>query len=178
MNAYELRPILAGAAELCSVGGCRKPIRARGWCSTHYARWQRTGEVGGHPLTLKQRFWAKVALPDAAGCLLWVGSRDLAGYGRFGKPMAHRFSYELLVGSIPEGLTIDHLCRVRACVNPDHLEPVTFLLNTRRRHSSDPDARPTHCWNGHKFTPESTYNYRDGRQRCRTCRAEKRAADL
>lgn len=70
------------------------------------------------------------------GCWLWTGTIERTGYGRFWlggrQEIAHRASYALLIGPIPEGLTIDHLCRVRACVNPDHLEPVTLAENIRR----------------------------------------------
>jgi hypothetical protein len=83
--------------------------------------------------TPEDRFWANV---DQSGdCWLWMGART-RGYGRFevdGKGMAvHRFAYELLIGPVPEGLQIDHLCRNRPCVNPAHLEPVTNRENTMR----------------------------------------------
>lgn len=89
--------------------------------------------------TVKQRFYEKVALPDANGCMLWTGAED-GGYGKFSlrrKPvLAHRLAYELLVGPIPEGLLIDHVwelgCRSKACCAPNHLEPVTGSVNTRR----------------------------------------------
>ena len=81
------------------------------------------------------RFWAKVGLPNADGCMEWMGHRT-NGYGSFwleGKNVrVHRVSYELCVGPIPEGLQIDHKCRNRACVRPDHLEPVTSRENIRR----------------------------------------------
>lgn len=86
-------------------------------------------------LTLADRFWAKVEKSDS--CWLWTGALFPSnGYGALhldgAAVPAHRVSYELNVGPIPDGLTIDHLCRVRACVRPDHLEPVTQAENLRR----------------------------------------------
>lgn len=124
-------------------------------------------------MPIGDRFWSKV---DATGvCWLWTAHRDPNGYGRFRldgaiRP-AHRVAYELLVGPIPEGLTLDHLCRIRHCVNPDHLEPVSRRVNTLRGIGvSALRARQTHCQHGHEFTPENTYTWRRQR-RCRTCRA-------
>lgn len=84
------------------------------------------------------RFWRHVKVARA-GCWLWDGSRVRGGYGQFRvdsatRVHAHRFSYELIHGPIAEGLEIDHLCRVRNCVNPDHLEAVTMQENRRRSH--------------------------------------------
>jgi len=81
------------------------------------------------------RFWAKVDKSDT--CWTWTGSRNGRGYGLFmvapgSCVRAHRFAYELLVGPIPDGLQLDHLCGVKACVNPSHLEPVTNEENSRR----------------------------------------------
>lgn len=83
------------------------------------------------------RFWAKVDIDPPSGCWLWTGAVDEAtGYGRFwtadGLGYAHRIAHELFVGPIPAGLDIDHLCRVRRCVNPAHLEPVTRRENLLR----------------------------------------------
>lgn len=93
---------------------------------------------------------------------------------------AHRVAYELFVGPIPEGLTLDHLCRVRHCVNPLHLEPVTRGENTRRNDSApSQNARKTHCIRGHALIPENLYPRKYGRQ-CKLCVREltraKRAA--
>ena len=80
------------------------------------------------------RFWSKVK--KSRGCWLWQGAINTNGYGNFhnkGRTVkAHRFAYEICVGEIPKGLTIDHLCRVRHCVNPSHLEPVTMRENFLR----------------------------------------------
>jgi hypothetical protein len=119
------------------------------------------------------RFWNFVEKTDS--CWLWVGGiqpKEL--YGNFwldGTTVrAHRYAYELLVGPIPEGLTLDHLCRVRHCVNPAHLEPVTQAENNRRA-----SAR-THCKWGHEFTPENTYIHpKRGTRICKAC-AKRRSA--
>lgn len=79
----------------------------------------------------EERFWLKV---DKSGdCWLWKAGRDTNGYGAFERNTAHRTAYELSVGPIPDGLEIDHLCHVKACVNPAHLEAVTHRVNLGRR---------------------------------------------
>lgn len=135
-----------------------------------------------------ERFWEKV---DTSGdCWNWTAYK-LQGYGRFGIGgshknggrilYAHRWAYEALVGPIPDGLTLDHLCRNRACVNPDHLEPVTPAENTRRGGMS----LRTHCPQGHEYTPENTLRGKTTRgsitRVCRECnrlRSEARSRRL
>ena len=107
------------------------------------------------------------------GCWLWIGSVNENGYGTVGRwrgpqRRAHRAFYELLVGPIPDGLDLDHLCRVRRCVNPAHLEPVTRSENLRRSVRS----MRLVCKKGHPLTPENTRVKSDGRRRCRTCQRE------
>lgn len=107
-------------------------------------------------------------------CWIWTGKRLPAGYGRMsygGKwNLAHRMSYTHLVGPIPEGLDLDHLCRNRACVNPAHLEPVTRSVNLRRGVGGPAiNAAKTHCIRGHEFTPENTAIAERGKRRCRKC---------
>lgn len=126
--------------------------------------------------TAEERFWAKVAEPDGNGCRLWTASVDVGGYGSFkldgAMRKAHRVAYEWTRGPIPDGLCLDHLCRVRSCVNPDHLEPVTQQENMRRgemwtRRSAQQRSR-THCLRGHEYTPENTRIRPKGRE-CRMC---------
>ena len=87
---------------------------------------------------------------------------------------AHRWTYEHFVGSIPDGLQIDHLCRVRTCVNPDHLEPVTCQENIRRgiqpTTARDFQLAKTHCSRGHAYDGANTYVTPKGKRDCRTCR--------
>lgn len=139
-------------------------------------------------MTLEDIFWAKVDRCDPDHCWLWQGTPNVAGgYGRLGKggyARAHRFAYELLIGPIPKGLTLDHLCRVRLCVNPKHLEPVTIGVNALRGVSPNAqNARKTHCLRGHPFNAKNTYVRTDGHRTCRPCqrvyehnRAVRRAA--
>jgi hypothetical protein len=121
-----------------------------------------------------------------SGCWEFQGSRTPTGYGvawdGTKHTSAHRVSYELLVGPIPDGLEIDHNCRNRACCNPAHLEPVTHLENLRRRPRSSqrhpgnttnhPSRRKTHCIRGHEFSTENTITYTGGKRQCRTCHTE------
>jgi hypothetical protein len=106
--------------------------------------------VSGYPGPLPDRFWPKVA--KGSGCWQWTGALNNHGYGVVrgaeGRAvLAHRVSYELSAGSIPDGLTLDHLCRNRGCVNPDHLEAVTHAENMARGTL----ATRTHCLNGHSY---------------------------
>ena len=120
--------------------------------------------------------------PDLGPCWRWVGSKggSKSRYirftlgGRYGKAvLAHRFSYGLANGPIPDGLTIDHLCRNTQCVNPDHLEAVTMGVNVLRGNTiTAENAAKTHCNRGHEFTEENTRIEGKGLRRCRTCRRE------
>ena len=126
------------------------------------------------------RFWRRVRKRGENDCWLWTGatkgrSQD-AQYGclfsgkrtRAGNPLpvpAHRVSYELHVGPVPDGLHLDHLCRVSRCVNPDHLEPVTLRENLLRGADA---RRRDHCPHGHPYDEENTYVHR-GHRYCRTC---------
>lgn len=115
-------------------------------------------------------------MSDVKGpCWPWIMAKDHLGYGVWRKGgwsesrMAHRRMYELIVGRIPEGLTLDHLCRNRSCVNPDHLEPVELRENILR--GDNPcaqNARKTHCPRGHPLAGRNLV-IDQGRRRCREC---------
>lgn len=112
-------------------------------------------------------------------CWVWRAATNELGYGKVwferGTRAAHRVVYALTLGPVPEGLTLDHLCRVPQCVNPEHLEPVPGPENTRRGRKG---VLYTHCAHGHEMTPQNTYTPAGSTRRwCRTCkRAAKREA--
>ena len=116
-------------------------------------------------------FWSKVEFTNS--CWLWQAAVNDEGYGRFGpSEYAHRWAYEFCVGPLPDGLQIDHLCRVRNCVNPDHLEPVTGRTNILRGISfSAVHARKTHCPQGHPYDEANTYTSPTAKRRSRQCLA-------
>lgn len=121
-------------------------------------------------------FWMKVKENRGNGC--WEWQNALAhGYGCFAPKQfvmlrAHRVAYELLVGSIPEGLVLDHLCRNPCCVNPAHLEPVTQGENCRRGEGfAGRNIRKTECKAGHPLSGTNLYVDPKGRRQCRACRA-------
>ena len=110
-----------------------------------------------------------------SGCWLWMGACNQKGYGQIrqqgGKrQVAHRVIYELLKGPIPERLTLDHLCRMKICVNPNHLEIVTLRENILRGNGIPAqNARKTHCLHGHLFDDKNTVVDPNGHRRCKKC---------
>lgn len=164
----------------CSIEDCEIKVYARGWCRNHYARWQSRG--GDPSVNLSaivpeaDRFWSKV--DKTPTCWLWTAHIAPTGYGTFWvagdggtNVFAHRWAYLSAVGPIPEGLVIDHLCRVRNCVNPSHLEAVTQMENVRRWSRSI-----THCPQGHEYTAANSAVSRQGYRTCRACARERARA--
>jgi hypothetical protein len=128
-------------------------------------------------------FFSNVRISDDVECWLWQGRLGTGtGYGQFwtGEKQvgAHRWAYEFCVGAIPSGLDLDHLCRIRACVNPSHLEPVTRRENLLRGVGiTATNAQKTHCVHGHEYTPDNTYRRPDTKTRqCRACAQVRMAA--
>lgn len=168
----------------CSEPGCSDKPWARGLCHNDYNFHYTRGTLP--PLILPtpaERFWRQVdkdgPIPEHAPrlgqCWLWTGFCCKQGYGRFrptSKPsdpkvLAHRFAYELVVGPIPDGLELDHLCRNTSCVNPSHAEPVTAQVNTKRRSAAMEPK--THCPQNHEYDEENTRYTKDGSRDCRAC---------
>ena len=123
----------------CLADDCGLPAKARGYCQTHYLRVKNTG-TWMRP-TLHDIIWSKFTVNETSGCWEWNGAIGSLGYGSYSTKLAHRLMYEDVRGPIPEALVLDHLCRVRHCVNPDHLEPVTLSENVRRGAKSRREAK-------------------------------------
>lgn len=164
---------------VCLVDQCENPHHAHGYCSLHAARLRRTGSPTGVAReTTLGSFWKRVKKMDS-GCWEWQGYILKSGYGQIasrvrptpsGTRLAHRVSYELVKGEIPDGLQLDHLCRNKICVNPDHLEPVTRHENVRRGLHG---VLRTHCIYGHELTAENTlYDEKTNCRRCKKCSRE------
>lgn len=135
--------------------------------------------------SLRERFETKYEPEPNSGCWLWTASQDGHGYGQLSNRRgvspykAHRIAYELFVGSIPDGLTLDHLCRIPSCVNPAHLQPVTLRENILRGVGpTSENAAKTYCCHGHELIPENTYIWSGPNQpimrQCRLCRQRRK----
>lgn len=130
-------------------------------------------------VALPHRFWNNVKV-DSAGCWLWTGTQHEQGYGLLcvgrRKHRAHRMTYETLVGVVPDGLVLDHLCRVTRCVNPEHLEAVTQHENIMRGNGpTAANARKTYCPQGHPYSGANLRVTPDGWRYCFTCKQERDA---
>lgn len=122
------------------------------------------------------KFWYRVEVHQPSGCWQWRGTIERWGYGQFslgkkaGKFRAHRVAYSVLIGPVPDGMQLDHLCRNNGCVNPDHLQVTTGRINTLRGYgTSGMNARKTHCKRGHELSGDNIYQY-GNRRSCKLCK--------
>ena len=167
-------------AATCCVDGCSKRALAPGRpCDMHYRRMKAHGTYDGWAGNIALRFSERYEVDESTGCWNWTGYRRPQGYGALkvgqNHQAAHRISYELHVGPIPDGLTIDHLCMNRLCVNPEHLEAVTLHENILRSNNMAAKyAQRTHCKNGHPFSGDNVYQRKDGGRGCRQCQRDRR----
>jgi hypothetical protein len=132
--------------------------------------------------TLLERISAKIEPDPDTGCWIWTAAKNQYGYGVVGietgkTGLAHRVAYRLMVGDIPEGLDLDHLCRTRACIRPEHLEPVTRRTNLLRGDTATArNAAKTHCPSGHPYSGTNLIVQRSGSRMCRACVNVRKAA--
>jgi len=176
----------------CSVQDCDIRVKAHGMCRRHYERWHAHGDPlaprkAMKRIPIEERFWPKVDKsgpapghrPDLGPCWTWLGSKDGNGYGLLATgggrcKRAHRISWEMAGRpDLIDGMHLDHLCRVRHCVRPDHLEQVTPAVNILRGVGAGAtNAVKTHCPQGHEYTEANTYRWSNAptvSRQCRTC---------
>lgn len=174
---------------ICVISGCGQTGKlTRGYCRKHYQRMLRTGRPeislqGGPRQTRGSRLPVRTVISRIikldSDCWSWDGYIDAYGYGRSRTILAHRVVYELLVGPIPAGMELDHLCHTnsdcfagndcqhRRCVNPAHMEIVTSAENSARAHQ--PSSLLSHCVQGHAYDETNTYRRPNGQRDCRAC---------
>lgn len=182
-QAKHAPPVPPNPSGLCMCGcGEVTPIapvtsRRNRTVRGEHVRYLRGHQTRGHPVIIPRVEYVEEDRGYSTPCWIWQLSKSEPGYGNAYNPKtrkktkAHRMMYERVKGPIPEGLEIDHLCRVPSCVNPDHLEAVTHYENVMRGKSPLARyAKATHCIHGHPFNAENTAYYKDRRgRRCMTC---------
>ena len=171
------------AQATCSIEGCDKGARWRGLCRRHYIEDQYRDTPEPSDEELAGRILPRIEKQPDDGCWLWTGAghartgHGMFGYNALGRNITryvHRFVYEYLVGPIPDGLVLDHLCRVTRCCNPSHLEPVSGAVNVERGVGPTAErARKTHCVNGHPLSGSNLYVTKRGHRHCKACSAER-----
>lgn len=173
------------ARGICRAAFCDEPIHQESRCLSHYLRWLRYDRLcadatqfdpvpgGARGGSLAERFWARVNKTDT--CWLWIGFVTESGYGlcpmgnRRYRP-AHRVSWKLAGRDLVVGMHLDHLCRVRNCVNPDHLDQVTPAVNNARGVGpAAQNRRKTHCIRNHEFDLINTRWLPNGSRKCVAC---------
>ncbi len=177
-----VRPVLPGVRRVLpevrrgSEGASKGSSRAEAACDGGGEVSDLASVVPGFgDARLPPRFWRRVAPCPVTGCWLWSAWRTHSGYGSYSegsvKIVAHRAAYTAFVGAIPRGLELDHLCRVRGCCNPWHVEAVTHRVNMQRAERRGPNnfyLSKTHCPRGHAYSGD---NLRVSKRGWRTCRA-------
>ena len=156
--------------KTCSIDGCEKPSRTRGWCGMHYRRWRAHGDpLGGGTwyATPEEAFLARTEPLLWSGCIVWTGVLNGRGYGKLsvnGRMVyAHRYAWEREHGPIPAGMFIDHRCYEPSCVNTDHLRIATPAQNTQSRSGAKPGRglpRGVHS-NGRRYRARVRHNGTD-----------------
>jgi len=165
----------------CSATNCARRVIARQMCTQHYQRWKRQNPGATAPtdwgVPAIDRLLKRVVVDDESGCWVYQGQR-CAGYARLRddsgrKVFGHRLAWEHFRGPIPDGLTFDHLCENRPCVNPGHGELVSLLENVQRatKGMGVANRAKTHCPQGHPYTVGNLVASAPGRV-CRECRNE------
>lgn len=167
---------------VCDRDGCAKQAKHRGFCRRHYIEDQYRDTPVPTDAVLAGRLFPKIAENSVTGCWEWSGAKQsrtshgMFGYNALGRNVTryvHTWMWEFLVGPVPDGLVLDHLCRVTHCCNPAHLEPVPVGMNTLRGDGPTAvNARKTHCKRGHALAGQNLIVRpgKSGPQRqCREC---------